>query len=131
MFLLLLLYYCTLISSRFNNSRIFAEALKAGTDLGVKLCTKECMGKLSAEHYYNTICANLQTAHFVEIQTLLLLDAFYEFSRCDTCNFLNLVNYKDDTLPDCVSLPNNWKSTQYWWQEHCPQSRTDKAVIDL
>ena len=100
------LYYCTLISPRFNNSRIFAEVLKAGTDLGAQLCTKECMGKLSAEHYYNTICANLQTAHFVEIQTLLLLDAFYEFSRCDTCNFLNLVNYKDDTLPDCVSLPN-------------------------
>ena len=72
------------------------------------------MAKLSAEHYYNAICAKLQfcvqiyksgvqiykngvqiyksgvqiykTAHFVEIQTLLLLDAFYEFSRCDTCN---------------------------------------------
>ena len=67
-------YYCTLISPRFNNSRIFAEVLKAGTDLGAQLCTKECMVKLSAEHYYNTICANLQTAHFVEIQTLLLLD---------------------------------------------------------
>ena len=34
--------------------------------------------------------ANLQTAHFVEIQTLLLLDAFYEFSRCDTYNFLEI-----------------------------------------
>ena len=60
MFLLLLLYYCTLISPRLNNSRIFAEVLKAGTDLGVKLCKKECMGKLSAEHYYNAICAKLQ-----------------------------------------------------------------------
>ena len=35
-------------------------------------------------------CANLQTARLVEIQTLLLLDAFYEFSRCDTCNFLEI-----------------------------------------
>jgi hypothetical protein len=57
MFLLLLLYYCTLISPRFNHSSIFAEVLKAGTDLGAKLCTKECMGKLSAEHYYNAIRA--------------------------------------------------------------------------
>ena len=35
-------------------------------------------------------CANLQNAHFVEIQTLLLLDAFYEFNRCDACNFLEI-----------------------------------------
>lgn len=60
MFLLLLLYYCTFISPRFNNSRIFAEVLKAGAYLDVKLCKKECMGKLSAEHYYNAICVKLQ-----------------------------------------------------------------------
>ena len=28
-----MLYYCTLISPRFNHSRIFAEVLKAGTDM--------------------------------------------------------------------------------------------------
>ena len=55
-----MLYYCTLISPRFNHSRIFAEVLKAGTDLGAKLCKKECLGKLSAKHYYNAICAKLQ-----------------------------------------------------------------------
>ncbi len=53
-------YYCTLISPRFNNSRIFTEVLKAGTDFGVKLCKKEYMGKLSAEHYYNAIRVKLQ-----------------------------------------------------------------------
>ena len=55
-----MLYYCTLISPRFNNSRIFAEVLKSSTDLGVKLCKKEYMGKLSAEHYYNAIRVKLQ-----------------------------------------------------------------------
>jgi hypothetical protein len=55
-----MLYYCTLISPRFNHSRIFAEALKAGTYLYAKLCKKECRGKLSAEHYYNAIRAKLQ-----------------------------------------------------------------------
>lgn len=55
-----MLYYYTLISPRFNHSRIFAEALKAGIDLGAKLCIKEYMGKLSAEHYYNAIRAKLQ-----------------------------------------------------------------------
>ena len=104
MFLLLMLYYCTLISPRFNHSRIFAEALKAGIDLGTKLCKKRMYGKIISRALLQcnsckiTIlranlqrrCANLQTAHLVEIQTLLLLDAFYEFSRCDTCNFLEI-----------------------------------------
>lgn len=104
MFLLLLLYYCTLISPRFNNSRIFAEALKADTDLGTKLCKKECMGKLSAEHYYNAIRVKLQFCVQIyksglqickphissKFRPFLLLDAFYEFSRCDTCNFLEI-----------------------------------------
>ena len=56
----MLLYFYTLFSPSFNFSRILAEELKMDTLRSAKLLTKKCMEKLSAEHYYNEVCAKLQ-----------------------------------------------------------------------
>jgi hypothetical protein len=106
-----MLYYCTLISPRFDNSRIFAEVCKVmhkrmyGKIIGRALLQCDLCTITILRANLKKRCANIQAAQFVEIQTLLLLDAFYEFSRCDTCNFLE--------IPDrCSALIVSYTSKQ-------------------